>query len=152
LDRRSFLGALAAGAAGASTAPAAVHHDVIRLDREFQEVENFGASDCWSMQKIGGWSEEGRNRVADLLFSTTRGIGLSCWRFNIGGGINPRITNLWRTAETFETGEGQYDWTRQNLNSRMNLSFSSRSAGSCAPPKRATFPSSWPSPTARPAG
>jgi hypothetical protein len=90
-----------------------VHHDVIRPDRELQEIENFGTSDCWSMQKIGGWSEDGRNRVADLLFSTKGGIGLSCWRFNIGGGINPRITNPWRTAETFETGEGEYDWTRQ---------------------------------------
>lgn len=91
-----------------------LHHDTIHLDRSFQLIENFGASDCWSMQKIGSWSEENRSRVADLLFSTTRGIGLSCWRFNIGGGINSHITNPWRTAETFETGEGQYDWTRQS--------------------------------------
>jgi hypothetical protein len=51
--------------------------------------------------------------VADLLFSQTSGIGLSCWRFNIGGGINRTITNPWRTAETFEIAPGQYDWTRQ---------------------------------------
>ena len=119
LSRRSFVAtAFAAGAIAAETAP---HRDTIRLDREFQIIENFGASDCWSMQKVGGWSPESRERVADLLFSNTRGIGLSCWRFNIGGGINPRITNPWRTAETFETGEDQYDWTRQK-NERWFLS------------------------------
>jgi hypothetical protein len=113
-SRRSFLAAgLAAGVASRLPAQATLHHDTIRLDREFQEIENFGASDCWSMQKIGGWSDESRNRIADLLFSPTKGIALSCWRFNIGAGVNPRITNPWRTAETFEVAEGQYDWTRQ---------------------------------------
>ena len=87
--------------------------DTIDLDRERQIIENFGASDAWSMQKLGTWSLENRNKVADLLFSQQNGIGLSCWRFNIGGGINPEITNPWRTAETFETSEGHYDWTRQ---------------------------------------
>jgi len=90
-----------------------IEQDVVRLDVEHQIIDNFGASDCWSMQMLGGWSLETRTRVADLLFSQTNGIGLSCWRFNIGGGINPRITNRWRTAETFETGPRQYDWTRQ---------------------------------------
>lgn len=81
---------------------------------EYQTIEHFGASDCWSMQKIGVWAEENKNRVADLLFSTTSGIGLSCWRFNLGGGVElDRIKHPWRTVETFETGEGQYDWTRQ---------------------------------------
>ncbi len=65
------------------------------------------------MQKLGAWKEEAKQRVADLLFSQDSGIGLSCWRFNLGGGINPRITHPWRTAETFETAPGSHDWTRQ---------------------------------------
>jgi len=82
--------------------------------KRFQTIDHFGASDCWSMQHIGGWSEPNRSRVADLLFSTTKGIGLSGWRFNIGAGINrDRIPAAWRTAETFEISEGQYDWNRQ---------------------------------------
>jgi len=87
--------------------------DTVLLDEEHQIIENFAASDAWSMQKIGGWSESNRNRVADLLFSQTNGIGLSCWRFNIGGGFNSKITSPWRTTETFEIRPGQYDWTRQ---------------------------------------
>jgi O-glycosyl hydrolase len=87
--------------------------DTIDLDREFQPIDNFGASDAWSMQKLGTWSIDNRNKVSDLLFSQESGIGLSCWRFNIGAGINPQITNPWRTAETFEVSEGHYDWSRQ---------------------------------------
>jgi hypothetical protein len=94
-------------------APTQVHHDVIRADVQFQVIENFAASDAWRMQKIGAWSQASRERVADLLFSQDKGIGLSCWRFNIGGGVNPRITTPWRTVETFEIAEGRYDWTRQ---------------------------------------
>lgn len=86
----------------------------IDLGRPRQIIDNFGASDAWSMEHLGAWSEENRNRVADLLFSAEEGIGLSCWRFNIGGGINhDRIQTPWRTPETFEVGEGKYDWTRQ---------------------------------------
>lgn len=86
----------------------------INSAREYQTIDNFGASDCWSMQEIGGWSLENRNRIADLLFSTTKGIGLSCWRFNLGAGKTDDIRNPWRTAETFEVSEGVYDWSRQS--------------------------------------
>ncbi len=86
----------------------------IDSERRYQTIEHFGASDCWSMQKLGAWSEAGKNRVADLLFSMTDGIGLSCWRFNIGAGPDPgRIGDPWRTAECFEQGPGVYDWSRQ---------------------------------------
>jgi hypothetical protein len=87
--------------------------DAVLLHEERQIIDNFAASDCWSMQRVGGWSLPNRDRVADLLFSQTKGIGLSCWRFNIGAGVNRMITNSWRTAETFEIAPGQYDWTRQ---------------------------------------
>ncbi len=88
----------------------------IKIDAsiKYQEIDNFGASDCWSFQKIGAWPEIQKNKVADLLFSTETGIGLSAWRFNIGAGVNRnRITHLWRTIETFEIGKDQYDWTKQ---------------------------------------
>jgi O-glycosyl hydrolase len=86
----------------------------VDLRRGFQAMDNFGASDCWSMQMLGAWSLENRERVADLLFSREKGIGLSCWRFNLGAGKNLEdIPDPWRTVETFEVSEGVYDWTRQ---------------------------------------
>ena len=112
LSRRSVLKNALAGIT-ANALKAEPLHDKIDLDREYQIIDNFGASDAWSMQELGTWSLENRNKVADLLFSQKNGIALSCWRFNIGGGINPKITNPWRTAETFETAEGQYDWSKQ---------------------------------------
>ena len=42
------------------------------------------ASDCWTTRILGNWTDESRERVADLLFSTEKGIGLSLWRFNLG--------------------------------------------------------------------
>lgn len=88
----------------------------IRIDvsKTYQNIDYFGASDCWSFQKIGEWDIAKREQVADLLFSPTTGIGLSAWRFNIGGGINTTtIDHPWRTVETFEISEGVYDWARQ---------------------------------------
>ncbi len=86
----------------------------IDLNVQYQEIDNFGASDCWSMQKIGSWISSQKEKVADLLFSVEEGIGLSAWRFNLGAGINHnRIHHPWRTVETFEIGQEEYDWTRQ---------------------------------------
>ena len=87
----------------------------INAQVKYQTIDGFGASDCWSFQKIGEWDDDHKNRVADLLFSVDHGIGLSQWRFNIGGGINHEsIASEWRTAETFEIGPAEYDWTRQS--------------------------------------
>jgi len=86
----------------------------INLEQKFQTIDNFGASDCWSMQKIGAWVTPQKERVADLLFSKEKGIGLSAWRFNLGAGLNlTTIHHPWRTVETFEVASGEYDWTRQ---------------------------------------
>jgi len=91
----------------------------------FQTIHNFGASDAWSCQYVGKWPDEQKNKVADLLFSlekkedgSPKGIGLSCWRFNIGGGSadqkgDTKIGDPWRRAECFLQEDGSYDWEKQ---------------------------------------
>ncbi|NIK75091.1 O-glycosyl hydrolase [Paenibacillus castaneae] len=85
----------------------------------YQTIDNFGASDAWSMEPLGKhWTEQNKNRVADLLFSREKGIGLSAWRFNIGAGSTETdqtiIPDPWRQAEAFKTSEdGDYDWSKQ---------------------------------------
>lgn len=99
-----------------SAASAAEHRDVVDLGIRHQVIENFGASDAWTMQAAGQWSDANRQRIADLLFSQEKGIGLSLWRFNIGAGKEPGQHNIpdpFRSAECFEVSPGVYDWSRQ---------------------------------------
>ena len=78
----------------------------------YQTIENFGASGAWWAQDVGGWDDENRNRIIELLFDQETGIGLSLYRYNIGGGSENDITDPWRGAETFEVDQGVYDWSR----------------------------------------
>lgn len=66
---------------------------VVNTSIRHQTIDNFSASDGWSMQFIGLWPDAKQNKMADWLFSTEmdasgkpKGIGLSLWRFNIGAG------------------------------------------------------------------
>src|ERR1019366_3617753 len=52
-SRRSALKTMLAGTATGLLHAKEPHHDLIRLDSEYQMIENFSASDCWSMQKLG---------------------------------------------------------------------------------------------------
>jgi len=120
--RLSLATAAAAAAALVATASSSAalkagggEQDRVDPAVRYQTVDNFAASDAWTMQAVGTWSTASKERVADLLFSTESGIGLSGWRFNVGGGTEPRdvIAEPLRTAETFEVAQGKYDWRRQ---------------------------------------
>ncbi len=85
----------------------------IDASKKYQTIDNFSASDCWWAHVIGDkWTTANKDSVADFLFSTTKGIGLSAWRFNLGAGTDATISDSWRTQETFEVSPGNYDWTR----------------------------------------
>ncbi|WP_120272064.1 glycoside hydrolase [Mangrovibacterium diazotrophicum] len=98
----------------------------LKPNQEYQTVQGFGASDAWACQFVGAnWADEKKEQIADWLFSSDtdidgnpKGIGLSVWRFNIGGGSTEQgsesdIEDSWRRAESFLTGPDQYDWTKQ---------------------------------------
>jgi len=98
----------------------------IQLNNRQQIIHGFGASDAWSTQFVGkNWPLEKRQEMADLLFSSEmdangnpRGIGLSIWRFNIGGGsaeqgVESGIEDQWRRGESFLTADNTYDWNMQ---------------------------------------
>lgn len=69
-----------------------------------QEIDNFGASDCWTMYRFGKYAtDESINEVADLLFSKEfdqagqpKGIGLSMWRMNFGAGSHDNAYQAYR--------------------------------------------------------
>lgn len=99
---------------------------IISPEIEYQKIRGFGASDAWACQFVGAnWPDQKKNRVADLLFSNATdqsgkplGIGLSIWRFNIGGGSSEQgegsdIKDKWRRAESFLNKDLSFNWEKQ---------------------------------------
>lgn len=102
---------------------------VISIDAKnrAQTIHNFGASGCWFSEGIGKyWPLEKREKMAELLFSkekaadgSFKGIGLSAWRFNIGGGTAEQgdssgIKDFRKRVECFLAPDGTYDWNKQS--------------------------------------
>ena len=99
---------------------------IVDLNETAQPIRNFGASGCWYSENVGRyWPEAKKERIAELLFSreldetgSPRGIGLSAWRFNIGGGTAEQgddggVGNVDRRVECFLDADGNYDWSKQ---------------------------------------
>ncbi len=113
-------------------------------DRPRQTIDNFGASDSWTVEPLIRWPESERQKIADLLFDRKKGIGLSAWRTNLGGGIDHEaITVPFRTVETYEVSEGVYDWTRTPgqrwmLKAAKDAGVESLIAYAVTPPRRLT--------------
>ena len=101
-----------------------VGHFVVNTQSVCQTIDNFGASDAWSMRFVGEWDEKEQRQVADWLFSCEndetgkpKGIGLSIWRFNIGAGSveqgDSSQINFGTRTECFLQADGTYDWEKQ---------------------------------------
>ena len=93
----------------------------------YQTIQDFGASDCWTTEFIGDYySETEKTKAAKWLFSqqmdedgNPEGIGLSCWRVNVGAGSatqgsDSNIEEEIHRTECFLNQDGSYDWTRQD--------------------------------------
>src|SRR5215217_2919515 len=101
---------------------------IVKIDakKTAQRIENFGAAGAWFSEGIGkNWPTENREKMAEWLFSkeidksgNPKGIGLSAWRFNIGGGTAEQgdssgINDFRKRVESFLNPDGTYDWTKQ---------------------------------------
>ncbi len=84
---------------------------IVDPGKTYQKIDGFGTSSAWWAQYVGG-SEAVREAIADLLWSKDKGIGLSHYRYNACAGVQKEIQDPWRTGETFEVAQGEYDWTR----------------------------------------
>lgn len=104
-----------------------VEENSIRLtihpEETHQILESFGTSGCWWSQYVGGWDNEYkdtgksvREEIARLLFDKETGIGLTCYRYNIGAGSKESGNGIYwdtnRRAASFETAPFTYDWNR----------------------------------------
>ena len=124
---KKYLTALLAFMLSAMTAGASMPVKTFKImtDRPRQTICHFGASDAWSMQDIGTWTDTvAQAQIADWLFSLEtdaggqpRGIGLSLWRFNLGAGSAEQggrsAINRDTRTECLLQADGTYDWSRQ---------------------------------------
>ncbi|WP_115375572.1 glycoside hydrolase [Adhaeribacter pallidiroseus] len=98
----------------------------VNRKKQAQTMDNFGAAGCWYAEGIGKhWPTAKKEKIAELLFSqkldaqgNPRGIGLSAWRFNIGGGTAEQgdksgIIDVNRRVEGFLQDDGTYNWNKQ---------------------------------------
>ncbi|MFT4204594.1 MAG: glycoside hydrolase [Chitinophagaceae bacterium] len=100
----------------------------IKIDNRsrHQTIDNIGTSSAWFTEFIGKyWADSQRADIARWLFSqkfdkdgNPEGIGLSSYRFNIGGGTtelgdSSRIKDFRKRAECFLNADGTYDWSKQ---------------------------------------
>lgn len=94
---------------------------IIDPEKTYQRMESFGASSGWTIDPIcSSWTEENKNQIADLLYSTEKGIGLSCFRFDLGAGSHisdkERIRDefWWRATDCFKSAENApFSWDNQ---------------------------------------
>lgn len=92
---------------------------------EYQKFEGFGASGAWWAQSIGKWEsideKSGmlkKDRISQLLFSKTEGIGLRTYRYNLGAGLTGSTKGEYsdseRRAESFDDGNGGIDFSKDS--------------------------------------
>lgn len=75
-----------------------------------QTIDNIGASGAWWVNDLQHFSPAVQARVAQLLFSS-KGLDLSSYRYNIGGG-GTAVTTPARAAQDFLNADGTYDWSK----------------------------------------
>lgn len=109
---------------------------IMDVAKTFQTIQGFGASSGWTIEPVcSTWREENKERLADLLYDRQKGIGLNCFRFDLGAGSRISDTericgaDLWRATEVFKAGEDQpYDFSRQEGQTWMMQAAKKRGA------------------------
>ncbi len=90
-----------------------------------QTMQGFGASGAWWPNDLVRFDPGVQQSVGDMLFGE-RGIALSVYRYNIGGG-GAGVTEPVRAPECFLTPALAYDW-RQDASGRLFLRLAARHA------------------------
>ncbi len=93
------------------------------FSKEYRIFEGIGASGAWWAQIVGGWDNIDqssglavRDRISQLLYSKTDGIGMRTYRYNIGGGSadsgRGEYSDPARRASAFDDGRGGLDFSK----------------------------------------
>lgn len=108
---------------------------ILKIDRskKHQTVECFGASAAWWAQDVGGMvsidpnsGKPVREIISELLFNPVSGIGIDCYRYNLGAGSKSNSSCTFsvgsRATESFDISDTEYDMSRdENAVTMMKL-------------------------------
>ncbi|WP_181438702.1 RICIN domain-containing protein [Paenibacillus sambharensis] len=112
-----------AGGMTGSRVQAAAYTAVVNPGIQHQTWEGWGTTLAWWANRVGGASEQVRNKYADLLFGGN-GLGLNIVRYNIGGGENPSYPDHMELRARIPgykaSAAAAYDWS-QDANQRWML-------------------------------
>lgn len=120
IGRRDFLKLGAAGVAGAALLlDRSTFWDLSDSDSSIatisrkpsQTMQGFGVSGAWWTNDLVNFDPAVQKKIAELLFSRDKGIGLSVYRYNIGGGGHGVYIPS-HAPQTFLVRPGAYDWNR----------------------------------------
>jgi O-glycosyl hydrolase len=86
-----------------------------------QAFEGWGTSLAWWAFSLGGWKDANLGILADLVADTNTGLGMTVFRYNIGGGEQPGHSHMRVDAAMpgFKPTEaGPYAWRADSLQLR----------------------------------
>lgn len=114
----------------------------IKWNERYAGFEGWGTSLAWWGHIIGSWKDQGKvNRILDLVFDPTEGLGLNIVRYNIGGGERPGPNTLRPGGDvpSFQPEKGHWDWEadagqRAILQGALNRGVTIAEAFSNSPP------------------
>lgn len=95
-----------------------------------QAFEGWGTSLCWWAHDLGTWRDESLDALTTLVADTSRGLGMTIFRYNIGGGDRPGHAHMRADADVPGwklTEAGTYDWSA-DAGQRRSMAFLRRKA------------------------
>ncbi|KAI0713099.1 glycoside hydrolase [Fomitopsis betulina] len=75
-----------------------------------QTIHGVGASGAWWVNDLALYPDDVRQNVSNLLLDQTNGLGLTDYRYNLGGG-GVGVTTWDRAPETPYVSDGVYNWS-----------------------------------------
>lgn len=84
----------------------------------------WGTSLCWWAHGVGGWDDAEIDKVVKLITDPEEGLGMSLFRYNIGGGDEPTHHHFrrWGDVPGFKaSADAEYDWSADANQRKMLL-------------------------------
>ena len=111
-------------AAGAARGEVNIKKLKIDLRKTQQTFHGWGASMAWWAVEAGAWDDAKLDRLVYLITDVDEGLGLTIFRYNIGGGDQPGHNHMRRHGDVpgFKASEqAEYDWGQDAAQRRVLL-------------------------------